>query len=907
MRKNLFTLLLLIFFCSSAFAQGAKLKGTVVNSETKEPLQGVSVRLSNQNMTTTSESDGSFYFENVKSGDETLIISSPDVQSTVRNVSISQGGVTDAGEIAVVVNARSQLDDGSLNLLDESSVGDDDTRSDANIASLLTTSNDVYLSNMSYNMSAVRFRLRGYDTRYTNVYINGVNFNDQEMGNFGYSMIGGLNDATRNQDDVIALTPGSFSFGAIGGATNINTNPANYAPGKKVSLSYSNRMYKVRGMATYSTGLMNNGWAFTGSVGYRWADEGFVPGTFYNSLGIFLSAQKVLNAKHSLTLTAFGSPTQRGQQMATVQEAYDLMGTNLYNPNWGWQNGKKRNARIVTEYKPTLILSHDWKINDKTKLTTGLSGQYIRYGGTALNWHDAQDPRPDYYRNMPSYQSSQDNIDDYTNKWQNNTSYSQVNWDRLYSANALEKMSTENGSIYMVEERRNDQMNLNLNSTLNHKISENVTLTAGVEGKMTKGMHFKTVNDLLGGDYFLDVDQFAQRDFGVGSPQSQNDLNNPDHHAVVGDIFGYNYNIYVNSANIWFQNIHRYKKWDIYYGAKFLFTDFWREGKMRNGLAPDNSFGKGTTYSFVDQAIKGGITYKLSGKHIFSANISYSTAPPLTSNAYLSQRIKDNTAPDLKSEKIFSADVNYNFSTPNIRGRLSAFQTNFYDQMNLTSFYYDASNTFVNYALSGIDKMYRGVELGLSAKINTKFSVSFAGTLAEYIYTNRPTGTISYENGTQPDKTTTVYYKNFYVGGTPQSAGTLSLHYFYKYWFFDLNGNAFGRNYIELSPARRTPEAIDFPNNNYEEKLAMVKDITNQEEFGAAYTVDFSIGKVLYLSGRQLNINLQFCNILNNTNIKTGGYEQGRFDFATRNVNKFTNKYYYAQGFNCFLMAGYKF
>ena len=40
--------------------------------------------------------------------------------------------------------------------------------------------------------------------------------------------------------------------------------------------------------------------------------------------------EKVFNANHSLTLTAFGGPTQRATGRPTVQEAYDLAGSNLY-------------------------------------------------------------------------------------------------------------------------------------------------------------------------------------------------------------------------------------------------------------------------------------------------------------------------------------------------------------------------------------------------------------------------------------------------------------------------------------------------------------------------------------------------------------------------------------------------
>lgn len=93
-------------------------------------------------------------------------------------------------------------------------------------------------------------------------------------------------------------------------------------------------------MYTYSTGLMNNGWAFTGSFGYRWAKEGNIDGTFYNSFSYFLAAQKVFNEQHSLSISTWGAPTERGQQGASTEEAYYLANSHYYNPNWGYQNGE---------------------------------------------------------------------------------------------------------------------------------------------------------------------------------------------------------------------------------------------------------------------------------------------------------------------------------------------------------------------------------------------------------------------------------------------------------------------------------------------------------------------------------------------------------------------------------------
>ena len=94
-------------------------------------------------------------------------------------------------------------------------------------------------------------------------------------------------------------------------------------------------------MYTYSSGLMSNGWAFTGSIGYRWANEGFVEGTFYNSFSYLLGFEKRFNDRHSLSFTTWGSPTERAQQGSSTEEAYWLANDHYYNPNWGYQNGKK--------------------------------------------------------------------------------------------------------------------------------------------------------------------------------------------------------------------------------------------------------------------------------------------------------------------------------------------------------------------------------------------------------------------------------------------------------------------------------------------------------------------------------------------------------------------------------------
>lgn len=93
-------------------------------------------------------------------------------------------------------NAR---EDNASFMFTESQLNEDDDAAQSTSA-LVTSNNDVYLSNVGYLFSPMRFRVRGYDSQYSDMYINGVQFNDAETGRFSYGLIGGLNDATRNKE-----------------------------------------------------------------------------------------------------------------------------------------------------------------------------------------------------------------------------------------------------------------------------------------------------------------------------------------------------------------------------------------------------------------------------------------------------------------------------------------------------------------------------------------------------------------------------------------------------------------------------------------------------------------------------------------------------------------------------------
>ena len=820
-------LLLLITLLATlpAIAQNAGLRGVVVDARNGQPLAGATVILEGQDISVVSGPNGDFRISSASPGTDNLLILCAGYDDWSSQVEIVGGAVDDMGEISMksqsIYSAAFSGDEDLM--IDESQLEDEEGNSQS-IGLLSGASDDVFYQAASWDFSVMRFRLRGYDSEYSETYINGVNFNEPARGRFNYSMLGGLNQAFRNKNVGIGLESTSFGFGQVGGATNINTFARDYAPGLRASLAYTNGNYYARGMVTYATGLNSKGWALTVSAVGRYSDEGIYPGTFYHSGGYFLSAQKVFNDQHSLSLTTFGAPTQRSNNSATYEEAYELSGSTRYNPNWGYMpNGDKRTARVVECFDPTAILNWIWTPNSNVSLNTGVAVRKSYYSSSALNWYNAADPRPDYYRYLPSYYDDQESIDRYTDLWQNNEDFRQVDW----------------GSIYQT-----------------------------------------------------------------------NFLNNPNRRVGEGDRFGYDYDINSISANAWLQNVINLPHWDINYGFRVSYTQFQRDGKMRNGRSPENSYGKGVLHQFDNAMFKVGATYKLDGRNSFRFHAAYGTKAPTFEQSYISPRIKDDAITGLSSARILSADIAYAFNYRNFKGTITGFWTNIYDDTERTAFYDDQFSTFMNYVLTGVNKTYKGVEVGLAYKITPSLTVNFAGTFSRYQYKNRPTGTRSYENGSMPDTTQTVYLKNFYVGGTPQQAYSLGFDYVAPgMWFFNVTGVWMGDSYVDLSPIRH--EAL--PNlwtqvSSEEELQQRIEGITRQEKLNDAFVLNLSIGKLIYLNRTaSLNLNLNIDNVLNNKNIQTGGYQQGRFDYTNYTTTRYPNKYYYAQGIKVYFTVGVRF
>lgn len=921
MRLKLF-LMLLLTAVLPGLAQTASVSGRVIDANSGAPVSGAIVTLMGQDKSVVTGLVGDFRIEKSLPGEVTLVVVASGYADGITTTQLFNGQNVSVQPIALVAGGEEYYEDQQEMSFDENVLEDEEGTAQS-VSALSGAGDNIYFNTANYRFSSMFFRQRGMDSQYATTYINGINMNDPIRGRFNYSSLGGMTSrAFRNRTNTIGLAAASYGFGGVNGSSNINTETTGYAPGFNGSVAYTNANYMLRAMATYSTGINKNGWGLTISAIGRYADEGVVDGTFYNSFGYFLSLEKVFNPEHSLVLTAFGAPTQRAGATSTYQEAYDLVGSNHYNPNWGWYKGDKRASRITETFDPTFLLNWIWKPSDATTINTGASFRSVNYSNSAFNWYNANDPKPDYYRNLPSnfFDDGEptEQSEFVANLWRTDDSYRQINWDKLYQVNAMnnyynslpENAENKKGSSYILENRHSNNIQFQLSSVLNHRFNGTTSIQAGVNVSYTKASYYKTIRDLLGGEFWVDVDPFSDREITIAPDMLQNDLDNPNRKVYKHDKFGYDYDLNAIKAEGWLQETLNLPKWDVNYGVTMSFLQFYRDGHMRNGRAPKNSLGKGETHSFDNAALKAGATYKLDGRNFFTVHAQYGTYAPLIENVYISPRIKGSAIDNPHSERILSGDISYSWNYRRFRGIITGYWTEMYNSTERTAFFDDNYSTFTNYVLSDVRKTNKGIEVGLAFKVTPSITLSAAGTYAKYQYKNNPSGTRSFENGMYADTTQTIYLKNFYVGGTPQTAFNVGIDWQApKNWFFNVNGSWMGDAYVKLSPVYHEAQPDLWKSYPSEEALAKkIEEITDQPKMNDAFVLNASIGKLIYINRKvSMNINVNVDNILNNTKIMNNAFQQGRIDRTNWNMNKYPNKYQYSQGTKVFVNVGIRF
>lgn len=242
---------------------------------------------------------------------------------------------------------------------------------------------------------------------------------------------------------------------------------------------------------------------------------------------------------------------------------------------------------------------------------------------------------------------------------------------------------------------------------------------------------------------------------------------------------------------------------------------------------------------------------------------------------------------------------------PGTRFRIGGFYTEIHDRSRVTSFYDDVARTMSNFALSGISQRHIGIEFGAEVHVWNGISLRSAVAYGEYIYTSNPLLTQTDNNEDRIIlENERVYWDGFRVSGTPQLATNLGIEFRARGgWWVGADLNYYDFSYISMNPRRRMSDVTDplTPQQH--------ADMVRQEKFNPGFVLNANFGNWWSFQGRryQLGVMFSISNVLNNQNMKNGGFEQSRLRRVGDRLEAFDTRYSYMNGTSFFLNVFFRF
>jgi len=930
MKKSLIILLFGIFSSFTMMAQSTIIKGSVKDAASSEPIPDVTITIEETQQSTLTDGLGEFIFSsNVPLGEQVLKISKAGYKTKRYPIIVNDGQTVDITDMTLDIDVTDVQDMFTITLSDDEL--NDDTSGADNISGLLSSSLDVFQRTAAFEFSSSFFKVRGLDSENGSVLMNGIEMNKLYNGRPQWSNWGGLNDMMRNQVLTTGLTPSDYNFGGVLGTSNIITRASSYRKGGRITYSSSNRSYTNRIMASYASGLVDDGWSYAFMLGRRWGDEGYQDATLYDSNSFFASIEKKINDKHSINFTSIYTPNRRGKSSPNTQEIYDLKDIR-YNEYWGDLDGEQRNSRIKEVEEPIFMLNHYWDISSKTRLNTNVGYQFGKLGNSRLDYSGGGNPSAAYYQELPSYWIN-DERNDFAKAYEKEQEFindGQLDWNRIIDANVTNNIN-DVSSAYALYEDRSDDKQLSINSIFTSEINENIIINGAVNYKNLKSENFGEVIDLLGSEVgLLNVDSFDG---------FQYDNQNKSRLLGEGDKYRYNYNLYADVISGYAQGQFKYNKFDFYLSGSVTTTTYQREGLWEHsrfdearsfGEEAPTSLGKGKEITFTGVGAKAGLTYKISGKHLIDINGGYITRAPNLRNTFSNSRENHSIVNNISEEILTSVDASYIFRSPIVNAKITGFYTKVEDA-NEVGFYYadgisgsndideNATSAFVQEVLQGIDKKHFGVEIGIEAQVTPTIKLKGASSIGQYTYDNNPDLYLTSASFNTPDGSLPfgkANLKDYKLAGGPQRASSIGFEYRDPdFWWFGATANFFSHAYIDVNSLTRTEnlylDSDGLPINDFDEALAT--ELLKQEQISDYMVINLVGGKSWKVGDYYIGIFASVGNLLDEI-YKTGGFEQGRnANFrALRDDNaggnpQFGSKYWYGRGANYFVNLNVRF
>jgi len=874
-----FYLLSLIILCAfSSFAQKYTVSGLVTDFDIGEPLIGVNV-IYGKGLGAVTDVTGQFSFKlepgkyileasyvGFVSQTKEIVVVDKDVFVNFQMATVTLSEVEVVGDVAKTRVTPIAFSNISPTMVEEQLASQD-------IPLILNRTPGVYATQSGGGDGDARVNIRGFNQRNVAVLLDGIPVNDMENGWVYWSNWFGLDAVMRYTQVQRGLGASKLSIPSVGGTINIATKGIDNKKSVSLKQEFGSQGF-LRTSLGLTSGRLKNGWGVTFAGSYKqgngWIDQGYTEGWFY-----FLRVDKAIG-KHLLSFTAMGAPQKHGQRIykdyiATYDTAYakehgvtqafidNLVATgqpvNLgikYNPNWGYVNrayitptdtvfpGNVATSTANNFYhKPLFSLRDFWSVNEKLYISNILYLSLGNGGGQSF--------------------STTPGLDEQTNQQDLQSVYnSNLNITPPY-------FNSTNKSTAILQNQMNDHFWLGLLSTFDYTLNKEFTVSGGLDLRTYKGEHYRVVDDLFGGNYFLDT--------------GNENENNSTSKKYVGDVIGYNNDALVRWAGIFGQLAYRHGKLSSFLNLTGSYSGYQRidyflpqqltvgdttmyikygtsvtyEGVTYNsdspGLEPNT-----TPWKYIPGwTIKVGANYNLNETMNVFMNMGYLSKPQRFNNVY---DRRNTLFKDIKNEQVKAVEIGYSYDIPRFTVNVNGYVTSWINKPadQAMSLEIDGVNYSVN--INDMNALHMGMEFEFMFDITDNLSLTSVLSVGDWKWTSADTARI-YDNNGQQVGTRPFDAKGLYVGDAAQIQNMESLRWeIIKGLYASGVFTWFGKNYSEFNPLDYNPETNPWAfdeNGNPKQSWKMPN----------YFTLDFNAGYSWWIKKVGVQVRASVINALN--------------------------------------------
>ncbi|MCK4903470.1 MAG: TonB-dependent receptor plug domain-containing protein, partial [Candidatus Marinimicrobia bacterium] len=658
-----------------------------------------------------------------------------------------------------------------------------------------------------------RVNVRGFSQRNTAIMINGVPVNDMENGWVYWSNWDGMADVTSSIQVQRGLGSSNLATASIGGTINVLTSAAERKRGYTFKQEIGSERF-IKTTFTASTGTMNNG--FSASILLqKKTGRGWVDGTWTDAYSYFLTINKAVS-NHIFDFTLLGAPQQHGQRdsdaLMTKEDwesfegnysgynADDYRRTNTTGISYGWgfvseetaeglNTGTKESTDAMTKllfgeilhtrkvgdkwvinnrtnyyHKPVYNFNWYWKISDITSLSTVLYGSNGRGGGTGpLNNRGTfyKDGEWKYHKYInPAHN------DDGSYDWQGLIDWNHSDWDpdaagvgdpeydaNSYRAKAIIRSSVNHHNWYGAI------------SSIKHKLTDNITLKGGIDLRSYEGLHYREVVNLLGGDYYIDTNNYATDE------KPYNDINEQtaaEAVNVIGDKIAYHNNGYNKWMGGYGQAEYATDQLSAFVSGAYSRTQYQREDFMNYTDESGDQLSEKAL--FPGYAVKLGANYNINKSLNVFGNFGMLSIAPKFTNVYLNY--VNDINPDAKNESVNTAEFGVGYTTGPLRVNTNVYRTEWNDK-SITKTKGDDI-----YNISGLNALHQGVEMDFVFAVLNNLNLRGAFSYGDWIWnTDVNADVVSDNDRSGPMYRVDIFAKGLHVGDAPQTQASFGLNY----------------------------------------------------------------------------------------------------------------------------------